>query len=155
MEISYDEFYEIHRPKKSLDLIVRSQRVLIQIKRKFRSKRSFIFVSGKHGYGKHEILNILAKENNRVSLVQINDGSTVNSIERRNEVNFDMTGFLTKNEIVAKNETKCEIFVIEEEVMKSCSCISIMNALMKIQKQCIFLYTCNLHSVRNDRHIKQ
>ena len=155
MEISYDEFYDIHRPMKSLDLIVRSKRVLIQIKRKFRSKRSFIFVSGKHGYGKHEILNILAKENNKITLVQINDDSTVNSIERKNEVNFDMTGFLNKKEIVAKQETKREIFVIEEEVIKSSSCISIMNALMKVQKQCIFLYTCNLHSVRNDRQIKQ
>ena len=155
MEISYDEFYDIHRPMKSLDLIVRSKRVLIQIKRKFRSKRSFIFVSGKHGYGKHEILNILAKENNKITLVQINDDSTVNSIEHKNEVNFDMTGFLSKKEIVEIHETKREIFVIEEEVMKSSSCISLINALMKVQKQCIFLYTCNLHGVRSDRHIKQ
>ena len=138
MEISYDEFFQIHCPKKSTDLIVRSKRVLVQIKRKFKSKRSFIFVSGKHGYGKHEILNVLGKEDGTISLVSINDDSTVNSIERKNEVNFDMTGFLNENSILKKQR---EIFVIEEEVIKSSSCISIMNALMKVHKQCIFLYT--------------
>ena len=152
MEISYDEFFQIHCPKKSTDLIVRSKRVLVQIKRKFKSKRSFIFVSAKHGYGKHEILNVLGKEDGTISLVSINDDSTVNSIERKNEVNFDMTGFLNENSILKKQR---EIFVIEEEVIKSSSCISIMNALMKVHKQCIFLYTCNFNSVKKERPIKQ
>ena len=97
MELSFDDFYERHRPKNSSDLsFFTSTRVIKDVRKKFKNGKSFVLLSSNTGQGKHEIVRIVSTEfDDVVSLRDVYDDSTISNIEENDNVTFDMTGFLS------------------------------------------------------------
>ena len=152
MPLSYDDFFMAHLPKRSNDLLLRSQRVVTTIRSKLYHKRSFLFVSARHGYGKHEIIRLMLSENDTVSAFWINEDTDIASAERNDEVSFDMTNFLARSTDTKTHERR-DIFIVEEQVIKSASCVSLLRDIIGANKQCVFLYTSL--DIKKDPKIKR
>ena len=145
MDLNIDEFYEKHRPKKLNEFIL-NKKALESIEKEFMLGKSFAIVSDRSGVGKHEIVNILLK--NEKSLMIIDENSTINNMEICDETSFDMNAFLSNISSIKKES----IFLIEEHIIKNESYRCLLNASFKLKKQRIYLYTTK--DIKNDRKIK-
>ena len=152
MPLSYDDFYTAHLPQRTMDLLLRSQRVVTNVRMKLKHKRSFLLVSAGHGYGKHVLIRLLLSENDKTSAVWVNEDTDIASIERNDEVTFDMTNFLTPSTDTETHDRR-DIFVVKEEVIKSVSCVHLLRATVRANKQCVFLYTSL--DIKKDPKIKR
>ena len=155
MELSFDYFYERHRPKNSSDLsFFTSTRVIKDVRKKFKNGKSFVLLSSTTGQGKHEIVRIVSTEfDDVVSLRDVYDDSTISNIEENDNVTFDMTGFLstTTKTKTRRRRRRRVVFLIDESVIRMSSCAKLLNAVLSSKNQCIFM--CTSHNLKNERKI--
>ena len=154
MELSFDDFYERHRPKNSSDLsFFTSTRVIKDVRKKFKNGKSFVLLSSNTGQGKHEIVRIVSTEfDDVVSLRDVYDDSTISNIEENDNVTFDMTGFLsTTTKTKTRRRRRRVVFLIDESVIRMSSCAKLLNAVLSSKNQCIFM--CTSHNLKNERKI--
>ena len=111
MDISLTDFHISHSPTDLKETLL-FKKTVQNIKRNFYNSKSFALVSDTPGAGKHEILNILARE--KYILIPIDENSKIENIQKSDDVSFDFDFFL--NDSSFKKES---IFVIEENVIKN------------------------------------
>ena len=148
MELCFDDFYEMYKPKKCTDLMLRSNRVINQLRKKFKNKKSFILLSILSNQGKHELVRNVSKEFIEVSLIDIYEDSSIDIVQENERMSFDMNKFLSNESVKKKKRT---VFLVDETVVRNNSCSKLLNALIRSSNQCVLM--CTSRNIKKDRKI--
>ena len=149
MNLTIDEFFEYHRPKKITDVIVSSRTtndgVIPSIIENMQNKRSFVVLSDRHGSGKHVLIDLVANSLN-ITLVRLHEDTNINDLVLRDNNMYDITSFVSSN----SHSPYSRYFVVEQCAIRK---TNVLNATFQTHLPCIYMYTTE--NYKNDQVLKR
>ena len=154
MNCSLNDFLEMHRPLTITELLIPLY-VKRAIKKYISKQESFVFASNTSGAGKHETLQLFEKMYEHLCFIHIDENTTVNDFTQKDAVLYGMNTYLNMQVQETEVSSKPKLFIIEENVLRSTSCLSLLNVILKTRSMCIYLYTnSNNSDLNTNRHLK-